>query len=205
LDGLSGVPYLNYAQIRNLADRFLRQHHPSGSLPVPIEEIVESKLGINIVPLAGLQQGFDIVGFISSDLTEISVDQYIYESRERRYRFTLAHEVGHVVLHRELFQGYEFNTTDEWNEFVRSIPNLENKWLEWQAHCFAGLVLVPKHALERELGIGSRRLRARGVKMESQFARDLLVDITATKFNVSPGVIERRVKYDEIELADYLK
>jgi len=43
-------------------------------VPVPIEEIVEFGLGINIIPLPGLHVSHEIDGFLSADMTEISVD-----------------------------------------------------------------------------------------------------------------------------------
>jgi hypothetical protein len=82
------VPRHSYEELRKHADRFLRSHNPTGTIPVPIEEIVEFEFGMNIVPIPGLHQGYEIDGFISGDLSEISVDQFVYESRPGRYRFT---------------------------------------------------------------------------------------------------------------------
>ena len=65
-----------------------------------IEEIVEFDFRINIVPVLGLQREFEVEGFTSGDLKNIYVDEYTYTDRITRYRFTLAHEMGHIVLHR---------------------------------------------------------------------------------------------------------
>ncbi len=96
-------PILSYRDLRVRAADFLRTHHPQGTIPVPIEEIVEFKYRIDIIPVHGLQQAFEIDGFISSDLKTITVDCFIYEHRPNRYRFTLAHELAHAVLHRKIF------------------------------------------------------------------------------------------------------
>ena len=51
---------LSYEQIRGRATEFLKQHHPSGTIPIPIEHIAEADLGIDIVPVPGLQDALVI-------------------------------------------------------------------------------------------------------------------------------------------------
>ena len=149
--GVFQAPHRSYEDIRRYAEAFLDRHHPDRSLPIPIERVIEFQLGVDIVPLPGIEDAYDIVGFTSSDLREISVDDYVYTHQEGRYRFTLAHEVGHAVLHAELFTAHRFRSTAEWKQFIQSVPKLEYDWLEWQANSFSGLVLAPKSALEDEL------------------------------------------------------
>ncbi len=79
------------------------------------------------------------------------------------YRFPLAHEAGHVVLHTELFKQQRFRRVDDWKDFVRTFPELDLSRLEWQAHSFAGLVLVPADALERVIREVIRQVKAQGV------------------------------------------
>jgi hypothetical protein len=67
------VPILSYDELRVRAARFLDAHHPTGVIPVPIEEIAEFQLGLDIVPTPGLHKGFDIDAFISSDLRTIYI------------------------------------------------------------------------------------------------------------------------------------
>lgn len=45
------VRRLSYAELRGASERFLTEHHPFGTTPVPIEEIVEFRFGIDIVPI----------------------------------------------------------------------------------------------------------------------------------------------------------
>ena len=100
-----GVPHLSYEQLRTKATGFLNQHHPSGLIPVPIEEIVELRLRLDVIPTPGLLTNFDVDAYITSDMECIYIDEFIYKSRPSRYRFSLAHEVAHAVLpypHRRL-------------------------------------------------------------------------------------------------------
>lgn len=194
------VPHLSYDQLRRHADAFLTKYHPTQQIPAPIEHIIEFQLHIDIVPLPGLEEAFEIVGFTASTLDEISVDQHVYEHQPGRYRFTLAHEVGHVVLHAELFKEHRFRGVDEWKRFVRAFPDLELSRLEWQAHSFAGLVLVPPEALQRELKSAARQVKAKSVTTEMDFAKALVVDMVATRFQVSSDVIQRRIDYDRVDM-----
>ncbi len=57
------VPHLSYDQLRRHADAFLTKYHPTQQIPVPIEQIIEFQLHLDIVPLPGLEEAFEIVGF----------------------------------------------------------------------------------------------------------------------------------------------
>ena len=59
-------PILSYRDLRRRAGDFLRTHHPAGTIPVPIEEIVEFRYRMDIIPVPGLQDAFEVDGFISS-------------------------------------------------------------------------------------------------------------------------------------------
>lgn len=94
--------FLSYDDLRRRAGDFLRTHHPAGEIPVPIEEIVEFHLGMDIIPVSGLHDAFEADGDIAGDLKSITVDVFVFRRRPTRYRFTLAHEVAHAVLHRRI-------------------------------------------------------------------------------------------------------
>jgi hypothetical protein len=75
------VDFLPYEKIAGEAINFLSKHHPEDTLPVPVEEIIEFDLQIEIVPIPNLQRDFDIEGFTSSDLKSIYVDDFIFFKR----------------------------------------------------------------------------------------------------------------------------
>ncbi len=92
---------LKWDEIREQAEDFRQKFvHPADLVPVPIEEIIEFDLQLNIWPIENLLQTIDIDGFLSQDLQTIFVDKTIYmDSRyNRRLRFTYAHEIGHLVF-----------------------------------------------------------------------------------------------------------
>lgn len=194
------VPRLSYEDLRRFADRFLAERHPSGTVPTPIEEIVEFGLGINIIPLPGLHADHGIDGFLSADMTEISVDLYVFESRPARYRFTLAHEVAHVVLHGDSLKQVAPTTVPDWKQFVLELPEADREWLEYQAYSFAGLVLAPQEPLLREYRDALRIADEAGINLEQypDVARQYMATSIAKTFEVSATVIEKRLAKDGV-------
>jgi hypothetical protein len=99
-----------------LLDEFAKATGMALTAPVPIDDIVEKhlKLGIEFddlhrrfgAPNSVLAQGPDIIGAIFLSQRRIVVDEFLDPdadpSKEGRYRFTVAHEVGHWRLHRGL-------------------------------------------------------------------------------------------------------
>ncbi len=201
------APVLSYEDINNRAEEFLREHKRNDTLPVDIETIVEFDLGLNIFPFPNLQETFDIEGFISGDLTVIYVDEFIYNHRLSRYRFTLAHEVGHVVFHSDLISSIHPQSVSEWNKFILSIDEDAYGWLEWQAYIFAAAVLVPRSTLKQHFSHEIKLLQpkinytlSQGLSIES--SQDYIVNAIAAKligiYDVSADVLTRRIS-KEIE------
>jgi hypothetical protein len=194
------VPFVPYEYLRKVSEEFLIKHHPTGAIPVPVEEIIEFQFGLDIVPTPGLHEGFDIDAFITNDLTTIYVDDFVYRSRPGRYRFSLAHELAHLILHAEVFKQLHFSTIEEWKETIGNIPEKEYSSLEWQAYALAGLILVPTNALAEHFQKAAARLPAAGLSLksaaESDVARHIIESALARDFLVSAEVIERRANFD---------
>jgi hypothetical protein len=192
------VPRYTYDQLRGFAAEFLRKHNPEDQIPVPIEEIAESGLGLDIIPIPGLQRAIEIDGFVSSDLSAITVDQFVLENRLARYRFTLAHEIAHLYLHRGIFEQLRFSTIAEWKNFQLQVDAGDYSWLEWQAYSFAGLALVPPEHLRREFEICAKRAEEDGLTPGSEAALWYIVEVLTGLFQVSRGVLEKRIAKDKL-------
>ena len=196
------APILSYDDINKRAEDFLREHKRNETLPVDIEAIAEFDLGLNIFPFPNLQQTFDIEGFISGDLNVIYVDEFIYYQRPARYRFTLAHEIGHYVFHSDLIASFHPQSVADWSKFVLGIDEETYGWLEWQAYSFAAAVLVPRVSLKqnfhKELKLLQPKIdfiRSKGLSVES--SQDYIVNAIATKligiYDVSADVLNKRI------------
>lgn len=195
------IPHLSYENLRAKADALLCAHNPSGLIPVPIEQIVEFRFGINIVPIPGLQAVHEADAFTSKDLRTIMVDLSVLESRSPyRYRFSLAHELAHVVLHREVFAAIHFSTLDEWKRVVMSLPEPDREWLEWQAYNFAGLVLVPREDLRQRLDQAVEKAAEAGFDVAEipDVSRAYVCTWLGRQFEVSAQVIEKRLDKDRL-------
>jgi len=193
------APFIPKDELVRQAEAFLGRHHASRKLPVPIEEIVEFGLRLDIVPVPGLQSSFDVVAYITHDRKEIRVDQYVLESRENRYRFSLAHELGHLVLHPDLFEYLHFDNIAAWKAAITdSIPEREYRFLEWHANCFAGLILVPQSELAQAFETWRGKLVEVGLNLEEQGEGvwDALEDHIGREFVVSADVIHKRFEFD---------
>lgn len=201
MDNELEIPVISYENIRECADIFLRQYHPTRNIPIPIEEIVEFQLGINIVPLPGLHQVLEVDGFTSSDMKSIFVDEFVYNSRPGRYRFTLAHEVGHVILHKNVYKKAAFGNIQEWKDFINSIPDQSHRWLEYHAYAFGGLILVPREHLHRLTDEYVRRIREEGLSLKEawDFCWQRIAAQLAKDFEVSTQVIERRLEKEKVK------
>ncbi|MFH1918570.1 MAG: ImmA/IrrE family metallo-endopeptidase [Planctomycetota bacterium] len=153
---------------------------------------------MDIVPVQGLHALIETDGFVTSDSREIYVEEFVYLSRPGRYRFTLAHEVGHVVLHADLYRSRRFRSVDQWRAFVNSIPEKEHSWLEYQAYSFAGLVLVPASPLRSAAEECVGMVRSEGIDLSENwdFAWSRIAAFLAKRFEVSSQVVEKRLHKD---------
>ena len=69
------VEWLSEDKLRSQADSFLSRYHPSRSIPIPIEDIIDLGLKLDIVPMPGLKHGFEVDAFISRDMETIYIDE----------------------------------------------------------------------------------------------------------------------------------
>lgn len=201
------VPYLNDAYIASVAGSFLKQNHVI-SIPVNIEYVIESNYRMDIVPLPSLKMAFDVDGFSTSDFNAICVDQFVYEQRYHRFRFTLAHELGHKVLHQEYLSKLKFSSIAEWKNVVDQLDPSDHSKMEYQAYMFAGLVLVPAEFLRVEFKEQLRLLesqieQARSIGLSrDDYVHTVLYEIAnglSPKFEVSRDVLSKRIKFESLE------
>jgi len=131
-----------------------------------------------------LQARIETVGFITSDLTEIDIDLEVSEKYPARFRWTIAHEVGHLLLHRPLYESQRFSKSEEWKKWVGTIPDQQYRWLEAQANMLASRILIPADVLAEHFEKVVEVLGKEGLNWGS--APDAVYRILAAKFGVSP-------------------
>ena len=145
------LPRLTYQQIGNIADQFLTLNYPRLKLPIPIEQIAESKLNLKIYEEFNLKKDFEVESFLTSDLSTIFIDFDIYNKFENRARCSIAHEIGHLILHGKILSKLKISSTVKLGDFLNNVDEDEYSWLEYQAYSFANQVLVPNKLLLTEI------------------------------------------------------
>jgi len=187
------VPFMAAEEIRRAAESVLEQHQPGGGIPIEIEQIIEFGFEMEIRPVKGLNARFGLEGAISHGLDTVVVDEDFMTRTQNRYRFTLAHELGHRVLHGDIIRNIQFGDRQGWKSAVLSIDAQAYARLEHQAYVFAGHMLVPTSALmdaceeARRLAVGVD-LSEMGTTAISYVAGNI-----AKEFRVSTAVMERRI------------
>jgi Zn-dependent peptidase ImmA (M78 family) len=167
------VPWLSQSKIENVAADLIDRYqmivghkiHP----PVPVELLIERALDITL-GFEDLREQLgidDVLGATYVDKRKISIDTSLLPERlEGRLCFTLAHEAGHWVLHRNLVD-HDYRTESESrNIFCRKRD--ARKPIEWQADYFASCLLMPEKEVNRafEMVYGEKPLMIYNVKSE---------------------------------------
>jgi Zn-dependent peptidase ImmA (M78 family) len=130
-----------------LAEHLLR--FPKTQIPpVPIDEIVEHTLKFHIEFDDLIQKhGAGTLGAVYMDRRTIAIDESLdpeaYPGKEGRCRYTIAHEVAHVWLHK----GAECVDLERYTDDPSKAGSVRE--LEWQADVFAAALLMPGQAVRR--------------------------------------------------------
>jgi Zn-dependent peptidase ImmA (M78 family) len=160
------VSYVADEAIEKDAQTLLAGYAHSGGVtiepPIPTDDIIEKHLKIGIefddmhrrfgVPRSGTGFDPDILGAIFFEQKRIVIDESLDPDanpvKEGRYRYTVAHEVGHWQLHRALFgkdpaQISLLETNSTPSVVCRSSQAKER--IELQADLYASCLLMPRN------------------------------------------------------------
>lgn len=185
----TAVPFVGDEEIKRKADN-LRKKLWGNKIPVDVEKIIEIKLKIKIIPIPGLFKLCSVDSQISSDFASILVDQSSYLNNEtNRIYFSLAHELGHYVLHKDLFISLKIKSIDDVFAFVKNIPEKQYSFLETQANKFASHFLLPREILfniRKEIVEKYNELKS----INDRVINSYIAGSVAKKFEVSPSAAE---------------
>lgn len=218
------VPFKNKNEIEReseiLIASYEKKYGETDSLSTPVDAIAEHHLGI-IINVSEMQE--DILGCIDVRTKEISInhtlDPVTNKSMEGRYNFTLGHEIGHFILHKDLVAPtmptlFDNVMTKSHNILCRKSEYKEP--IEWQADYFASCLLMPKkktlNLLSDKYGKGNTlntaklinivnsdaSMKIEVMKQRNKLDRDSILEWWATSlakdFKVSPPAMVIRLK-----------
>lgn len=126
------------------AARSLLEEHAIETIPVPVERIIKS-LGIR-VEYAPLDDELSGLAHIRDDMPIIGVNALHAPNRRR---FTLAHELAHIVLHREELGHAVHVDRGSLRRDALAAEGVDP--IEIEANAFAAELLMPTHLLISEL------------------------------------------------------
>ena len=196
--------WLRVEEIWDCAEGVRNRYWSAGKLPVDVEAIVEFKLKLDIEPEPHLMQKTDMEAYLRSDLAGIIVDQdhYMDEKFANRMRFSFAHELGHLFLHKDFYATAVFESAEEWKEILLSLPDTDYRYFEYQANEFAGRLLVPRedliHEVDNAVEVLKRNDMLEYVKSDPYAVLSGITTRIARIFGVSSDVIERRVDREKL-------
>ena len=140
------VPWISKEKIAlkatNLIENFQALAKYDVKPPIPVEDIIEQYLGLRLI-YDDLHKVFgrDVLGAVYVESKTICINERLFESSsEGRLVFTIAHEVGHWVLHRQHIEALE---KDGPRQVIVSKRNSKDT-IEWQADYFASCMLMPE-------------------------------------------------------------
>lgn len=172
-----------------LISSYERKYGAVDSLHTPIDLITEHHLRLTI----DVQElDADVFGCIDIHNKAISINQsldpYNYRNMEGRYNFTLGHEVGHYVLHKDLVTPimpslFDDNIIDKPSGILCRKSEYKEP-IEWQADYFSGCLLM---ARKKILQLLSNKY-GRGIRLST----DKLVAIVNSDFNMKTSVMMQR-------------
>ncbi len=196
------APFIPANKIHEIVEEFRAKHGSWGQVPVDVERIAELGLGIQFRLEEGLlyRAGVDalLLNTSGDQEPEIAIDaaEYWDERYFNRLKFSIAHELGHFVLHGGVYKGVNFESVDEWIAFLQAIDAKVHFWLEYQAGEFAGRLLVPIDILIGELERQKATLEL--IEPLSRQDVDYLANAISRRFTVSPDVIRIRLDREKL-------
>ena len=144
---------ISYQKTANRAKRFLYTFYSTieakPKFPIMLEKIVDYlsyKIAVESLP-----QNVNAITDMVNKIIYVSkiIDPTKYPRFLGRYKFTLAHEIAHIILHEEKYLRV-YNRCVGINEFDELKKLTTNPYYEKEADIFAGNLILPRDLLKYE-------------------------------------------------------
>lgn len=194
MNGLSSV----WDKVEAFRERYLAKDR--SALPVDVFSLVELTLQLDVIPFDDLFSKYRVDAALTPDFKGIYVDAESYVLwengpvwKQNRLRFTVAHELGHYVMHRDYAAKVKFASFDQ---FARHFKGEDQArfGLEQEANEFAGRLLVPVERLREHFDVFAAQIgEILPTWLESEDIRAKFAEQVAPRFGVHQKSILTRL------------
>lgn len=220
----NGVPILSKNELEIIAENVLREFCPDALInpqAIDVEGFIEMYLRLKVdyqyLSNDGRYLGMMVFNdtdrviifdpekrqadYMHADARTVLIDNSLLEeSQEHRYRYTMAHEGGHDILHGAYYaynpnQISIFDVGDALpmvqcriNSFSASGSKAwtDEDWMEWQANYFSAAFLMPASMVRKAIA---------NVKVKQPMLKEMaMVQKVSKTFNVSPEAAKYRLE-----------
>lgn len=210
-------PYFSSDEIERISNEALRSEglYPDSPEPIRIERLIEKKFGVSPIyeSLRGGILGYTKFG--PNGVEQIVVSRELEEQSnavsQKRLNTTLAHEVGHGLLHSHLFvlAASTLSLFDDSSDVEETRilcrnqtvaggtgsrrSEYDGRWWEFQANQAMGALLLPKELVHKCIESLLENLGSFGLKRLPDSAKEQAVHKLADCFDVNPAVARIRI------------
>ncbi len=215
----NGVPILSRINIEEHAEAFIEYFDDDCLLRpgvTPLAAIctkLQNEHNVSFVfdkDLGMTKEGYKYRGCFHIPTTTILIDKNM-QSKSPRFNFTLAHEIGHFVLHRKidmsiLKNNNEIKDTNRELILDQIESNNPRVWIEWQANKFASSLLMPRSTVpmavvqkQQEMGL-NRNIGKIYLDRGSSSYQDYKQQIEHLSFIYQTSIASVRIRLRELSI-----
>lgn len=194
------IPYIPHDKLNSIVEKLFRKDVYDGSV------LNFDKLTKLLEPEYNVTFEYDVVGKegylgkIEFNPLSIKISNSARVDRNR-WRFTLAHEIGHLILHSNLLKHRLTEKRDDENSlFIKySSSNKHSERLEVQANLFASYLLLPENILLPRMGriFKEYRIHRKQLYLDRQPVNQAevfdILNVLSKEFEVSMEAIKLRL------------
>lgn len=181
---MPAYPRYTVTELERIAARILQQRFPQGpSIPIDIDYLVDTEPNVSLDVAPRLRERCDVAGALVAHPEEgrftILIDEGVADGNAAFYRFTLAEEYAHLVLHRGILE--QVRDLDD----VVALQESQDYYdiLDRNAKRLASCILMPTEAMRQDARAQFKTLRAQGLE-EGKLVQRLTIQL-AQRYNVS--------------------
>lgn len=192
---MAQIPIYKPWDVERLAAEFLAQYWLPSETWVDIELIIESDLDVRIdYAFLDSKRVIGLIGVREDGGFTIVVDEKLADEQPLVYRSTLAQEVGHLVLHKDLLA---VRTFEQASVLHGALSEAQYTEIERDANIFALAVLMPTNCfIDAAMSLYSdwfARIIAKVHRVDADYLLGKITEELAKRFQVTLKAVGMRL------------